>query len=46
MCLLNIDVFYIGYKLNEFDEFLDLLSIIVGIFKNFLLNFLEEEIGG
>ena len=44
--LLNIDVSHIGHKLNEFDEFSDSLSTIAGIFKNFPLNSLEEEIGG
>ena len=44
--LLNIDVSHIGHKLNEFDKFSDSLSTIAGIFKNFPLNSLEEEIGG
>ena len=44
--LLNIDISHIGHKLNEFDEFSDSLSTIAGIFKNFPLNSLEEEIGG
>ena len=35
---------YIGHKLNEFDKFSDSLSTIAGIFKNFPLNSLEEEI--
>lgn len=39
-------MFPIGHKLNEFDKFSDSLSTIAGIFKNFPLNSLEEEIGG